>query len=650
MVLALALYRTGGPPPAPPRPPGQRLLVLVPAHDEEALVARCVSSLLEQTYPRRLYQVFVVADNCSDGTAAAARTAGAIVLERRDEGVRGKGRALRWAIDHLLASEQAADAIVVVDADSVADRDLLAGLAAQLAAGAEAVQAEYLVLVEDDTPRARLLEAAFLLFHRVRLGGRAALGLPVNLVGNGMLFSRHVLESLPWNAFTGVEDLEYSINLRLAGFRPRYAPAAVVRGPIPEGYSSMRGQRMRWEGGRFHVVRSRLPSLFGHALSRDARLFDAALDLAVPPLGLLLMALLAGSLCSGTLAALGAVPLWTALPWVLGLASLFGFVAVGLRAARAPRATYGALLEAPRYLLWKLLTYGRLARGFDPERWERAQRAVPPTLAPPSPPPPRNRVEIGGVPLDRVDMAEALRRLREAVEERRQVQVATVNLDFLVTAHRNSEFRGLLSGCELNVADGKPVIWLSKLLGHALPERVPGSDLVPLLVSQAARSGARVFLLGGEAGVGEAAARRLAADNPGLTLAGWLEPPRASLEAIASEPILEIVNRSRPDILLVAFGNPKQEFWIARHRHLLPEVSVLIGVGCVFDLLAGRLSRAPMWMQRCGLEWLHRLVAEPRRLASRYLGDAAWLLLAATRIIVGRARRRAATSSAEPLT
>ena len=649
MVLAVALSRTGGPPPAPSRPAGQRLLVLVPAHDEEALVARCVLSLLEQSYPRRLYQVFVVADNCSDGTAAAARAAGATVLERRDEEARGKGRALRWAIDHVLASERTADAIVVVDADSVAERDLLAGLAEQLAAGAEAVQAEYLILVEDDTPRARLLEAAFLLFHRVRLGGRAALGLPVNLVGNGMLFSRHLLESLPWNAFTGVEDLEYSINLRLAGFRPRYAPAAVVRGPIPEGYSSMRGQRMRWEGGRFHVVRSRLPSLFGHALSRDARLFDAALDLAVPPLGLLLMALLAGTLCSGILAALRAAPLWAALPWALGLACLFGFVILGLRAARAPQATYRALLEAPRYLLWKLLTYGRLARGFDPGRWERAQRAVPPNFAPPSPPPPRNRVEIGGVPLDRVDMAEALRRLREAVDERRQVQVATVNLDFLVTAHHNSEFRGLLSSCELNVADGKPVIWLSKLLGHALPERVPGSDLVPLLVSQAARSGARVFLLGGEAGVGEAAARRLAADNPGLALAGWLEPPRASLEAIASEPILEMVNRSRPDILLVAFGNPKQEFWIARHRHLLPEVSVLIGVGCVFDLLAGRLSRAPMWMQRCGLEWLHRLLAEPRRLAGRYLGDAAWLLLASARIIVGRARRRAATS-VEPLT
>jgi exopolysaccharide biosynthesis WecB/TagA/CpsF family protein len=648
LVLAVALAGAGGPPPVPARPAQRRLVVLVPAHDEEALVARCVRSLLDQTYPRQMYEVLVVADNCSDGTAAAARAAGANVLERRDEAARGKGRALRWAMDRVLASDRTPEAIVVVDADSVADRGLLAGLAEQLTAGAVAVQAEYLILVEEDSPRARLLEAAFLLFHRVRLGGRAALGLPVNLVGNGMLFSRHLLESLPWNAFTGVEDLEYSVNLRLAGFRPRYAARALVRGPVPRGYSGMRGQRMRWEGGRFHVVRSRLPHLLGHALRNDPRLLDAALDLAVPPLGLLLVALLAGTLGSGLLAALGPAPFWAALPWALGLAFLFGFVTIGLRAARAPRSAYLALLEAPRYLLWKLLTYCRLARGFDPARWERAQRTVGPASTP-SPPPAKNRVEIAGVPLDRVDLSEAVRRLSDAVEERRQVQVATVNLDFLVTAHRNSDFRDLLSKCELNVADGKPVVWLSRLLGHSLPERVPGSDLVPLLASQAARSGARVFLLGGEAGAGEAAARRLAADNPGLQLAGWLEPPRASLDEMANEQILEIVKRSRPDILLVALGNPKQEFWIARHRHLLAEVAVLIGVGCVFDLLAGRQSRAPLWMQRSGLEWLHRLGAEPRRLAGRYLGDAAWLLLASTRILVGRATRRA-PGSVEPLT
>jgi N-acetylglucosaminyldiphosphoundecaprenol N-acetyl-beta-D-mannosaminyltransferase len=136
------------------------------------------------------------------------------------------------------------------------------------------------------------------------------------------------------------------------------------------------------------------------------------------------------------------------------------------------------------------------------------------------------------------------------------------------------------------------------------------------------------------------AARRLAREHEGLDIVGWLEPPRAPLESLDSEGIVAAVNQAEPDVLLVAFGNPKQELWIAQHRHLLPGVSVLIGVGCVFDLLAGRARRAPRWMQRSGLEWLHRLAGEPRRLARRYLNDGAWLLWASTRILLRRATRR----------
>src|SRR5262249_50696064 len=135
-----------------------------------------------------------------------------------------------------LAEATPPDAVVVVDADSVADRELLAQLTTALAAGADVAQAEYLVLADSASTRSRLVAAAFLLFHRVRFGGRATLGMPANLVGNGMLFSRRLLETLPWNAFTGVEDLEYSVQLRLAGFRPRYVPLARVEGPVPHGY------------------------------------------------------------------------------------------------------------------------------------------------------------------------------------------------------------------------------------------------------------------------------------------------------------------------------------------------------------------------------------------------------------------------------
>jgi 1,2-diacylglycerol 3-beta-glucosyltransferase len=638
LLLAIASGRATGPRLEGGEPPRKRLVVLVPAHDEAALIGRCVGSLRSQTYPASLFRVVVVADNCTDDTALLAAGAGAEVMERRNEEARGKGHALRWAMDRILAESEPPDAVVVVDADSVADVALLAGLAGRLSSGAQVVQGEYLVLAGDDSARSRLVEAAFLLFHRVRLGGRSALGLPVNLVGNGMLFSRTLLAALPWNAFSGVEDLEYSIALRLAGVRPAYAPQALVRGPIPRGYSAMRGQRLRWEGGRFHLARRRLPELLGRGLRGDAGALDAAVDLAVPPLGLLAMALLAGATASAALVALGLAAMPSLLPWALALVCLGGFVLVGLQSAGAPASTYLALLEVPRFLLWKLLTYLRLARGFDPARWERSQRE--PGLGAECGAPQHERVLIAGVPVDRVGMRGALTLLRSALEERRQTQVATVNVDFLVGAQRNPELRAVLASCEVNVADGAPVVWLSRLLGRPVPERVAGTDLVPAIAAEAARGGFRVFLLGGEGGVAGIAARRLAREHEGLDIVGWLEPPRAPLESLDSEGIVAAVNQAEPDVLLVAFGNPKQELWIAQHRHLLPGVSVLIGVGCVFDLLAGRARRAPRWMQRSGLEWLHRLAGEPRRLARRYLNDGAWLLWASTRILLRRATRR----------
>jgi 1,2-diacylglycerol 3-beta-glucosyltransferase len=374
--LALASFRR--PPASPPAGADQRLAVLVPAHDEEALVGRCIASLREQSHPGSRSRVIVVADNCTDRTAEVARAAGAEVMERRDERRRGKGQALRWAMDRLLAERRPPDGVVVVDADSVADRDLLAHLAAALADGADAAQAEYLVLADGESVRARLVAAAFLLFHRVRLGGRAALGLPAFLVGNGMLLSRRLLRAQPWSAFTGVEDLEYTMELRLAGCRPRFVPAARVEGPVPHGYRGMRGQRLRWEGGRWHVVRSRLLPLLRHALRRDPGVLDAALDLAVPPLGLLAMGTLAGGAVTAVAVGLGVAAAWSLSPWLAAVAALAGFVLLGLRSAGAPASTWLALLESPRFLAWKALTYVRIAAGFDPRRWERADRGSQP--------------------------------------------------------------------------------------------------------------------------------------------------------------------------------------------------------------------------------------------------------------------------------
>jgi cellulose synthase/poly-beta-1,6-N-acetylglucosamine synthase-like glycosyltransferase len=355
--------------------PSSRLVVLVPAHNEADLIQRCVASLRNQDYPPDRFQIIVVADNCTDDTEGLARAAGVDVLVREAPEARGKGQALRWGMDRVLARLEPPDAFVVIDADSVADRGLLSGLVAYLERGAEAVQAEYLVLDDLASPRVQLRAVAFLLFHRVRFAGRAALHLPCNLVGNGMLLSRTLMERHPWNAFTGAEDLEYSLTLRLEGVLPVFAGSALVRGPVPASRRSAQVQRERWEGGRLHAVRRALPRLLRAILvQRRISLVDAAVDLLVPPLGLLAVGALAGVVLVLALWSAGLVSLWLLTPWLISLGAITGFVTVGLRAAKAPAWMYRRLISTPAFLVQKLLGTVSVVRSHAAHKWIRTER------------------------------------------------------------------------------------------------------------------------------------------------------------------------------------------------------------------------------------------------------------------------------------
>ena len=591
-----------------------RLAVLVPAHNEADFIRRCVGSLINQDYPVSQFEVIVIADNCTDRTEELAREAGASVLVRDEPDSRGKGRALRWAMDRVLTSSDAPDAFVIVDADSVADRGLLSALADRFSAGSEAVQAEYLVL--DATSRGVGLRAvAFLLFHRVRFAGRAALGLPCSLVGNGMLLGRGLIERLPWNAFSGAEDLEYSVSLRLADVPPVFAGAATVRGPMPATKRSAAQQRDRWEGGRLHVIRTALPRvLTGILFQRRVALLDLAIDLTVPPLSLLCAGALAGTLISLGLLIGGAVSLWAITPWLVALAAIFSFVLLGLRSASAPRWMYAQLVSAPFFILRKVLGSLRILRSRPTETWIRTER--PSEVG-------SYRMDLLGVPVDFLDMDSVVEMTIEAARAQRFFQIATVNLDFMVNSSRDTEVHTLLNGTDVNLPDGIPLVWAAKFLGLKEISRVAGADLIPGLVAAAAKANLRVFLLGGEEGAVATAADRLLAAHPDLDL-DMFEPPRASLEEMDDAEILMRLERAQPHILLVAFGHPKQDKWIHRNTASLPMAA--IGVGCSLDLLAGKVSRAPGWMQRAGLEWIYRLVHEPARLCGRYAADAWWLV------------------------
>lgn len=237
-----------------------------------------------------------------------------------------------------------------------------------------------------------------------------------------------------------------------------------------------------------------------------------------------------------------------------------------------------------------------------------------------------SRVDVCGIPVDAVEVDGAVHYLTGAIKRKDRMQVCTVNLDFLVSARQDEEVRRILQQAELNLADGAPLLWLSRLTGQALPARAAGADLIPRLMSMAAQSGWRVFLLGGEGGVAAAAATELVRRHPSLQIAGVHEPPRSRLADMDDAEILGKLAAADADILLVALGHPKQEKWIHRNRDVLP-VPVSIGVGCTLDLIAGRRSRAPTRMQSHGLEWLYRLTHEPRRLGGRYARDGLVFLL-----------------------
>jgi hypothetical protein len=354
--------------------PRTRVTVLVPAHDESSLVAQTVRSLIDQDYPADLRRIVVIADNCTDDTAAHAAGAGAEVLVRDVPDVRGKGQALRWAMDRLLAMPDAPDAIAVVDADTIADPKFLATMIAAYEAGAPAVQGESL-LCEDGTPRTALRVAAFMLINRVRPSGRAALGLPCNLCGNGMLVDADLLRKIPWTAFSATEDIEYSVSLRRAGIGPVFARGAILLSPAAPDAKTAEQQELRWEGGRVHLIRTWVPRMFAEAVrTRNASLFDAAFDLAVPPLGFLGGAGLVGLGASAALVAGGALPSLVLTPWAITLLGVAFYVLGGLRAGGAPASSYSAMVRAPLFLAQKLLRIRRLL-SFRPDSWVRTPRA-----------------------------------------------------------------------------------------------------------------------------------------------------------------------------------------------------------------------------------------------------------------------------------
>lgn len=341
-----------------------RLVVVVPAHNEEDLVAGCVASILKSAETGPACEVVVVADNCTDLTAARARDAGARVLVREDSKRRGKGYALRFAFDHLI--EECFDGFLIVDADSVVSGNLVQEIASSLSAGADAVQARYRVACPSGSLRKRLMDVAFLAFNILRPRGRDGWGLSAGIAGNGFALSRQTVRDVPYSAESIAEDLEYHLLLVSEGKKVRFADRATVYGLMPDDAEARSSQRARWEGGRLRVAKEWLPRLAQQIRCGRFAAVEPSLELLTLPLAYLaVLALFLGALPFGFFRWYAAIALTVLLVHVVAA------IALGDECFQSLLS----LMAAPFYVGWKFTTLLTVLRSSRPKtEWVRTQR------------------------------------------------------------------------------------------------------------------------------------------------------------------------------------------------------------------------------------------------------------------------------------
>ncbi len=358
--------------------PHSRFIILIPAHNEEKLIPSLLANLAQLDYPRDLYSVHVIADNCDDQTALLARQADAIVHERFNTELRGKGYALQWALQKIWGENIAHDAVMILDADSIISTNFLRVMDTRLARGERVIQAYYAVRDPDRTWSVSLRYIALAVLHYLRPLGRAMFGGSAGLKGNGMVFASDILRAHPWSASV-TEDIEYHMTLILAGERVAFAPDAIVWAEMPGTLAGSQTQNVRWESGRVEMAKKYVPPLMQQAVEKKSVAhFDAAMEHLIPP-----TSILAGV---SVLLWVAEIFLWFITPrnkrritfgLVLATFNLLGQVAYifsGLWLARAPKKVYEALLHAPQFVVWKIWLYVRVLLKLDKQGWVRTAR------------------------------------------------------------------------------------------------------------------------------------------------------------------------------------------------------------------------------------------------------------------------------------
>ena len=338
LLLTLASFMPRPAPKASLQP--RRIAVLVPAHNESLLIGGTVAEVLKQHYPSDRYGLLVIADNCSDDTAAKAGAGGARVLER--SGNPGKGQALNDALSLLRKEDW--DAFLIMDADSHLHPDTLMQVDRALANGARAVQIRYGVANPDESVRTRAMELTTASFNGLRPQGRTALGMSSGIYGNGFCLSREVVDTVPYLAHSIVEDIEYHMHLLQAGIKVAFVDQVWVKAQMPMGGRGSEVQRVRWERGRLDMIRRYAPDLLWRALKGDSFALDGFLDVIMPPVSVIVLLVLPPVIL-GT-------ALQQGLSCALVLALVFHYLVAAWRYGN-PGNLPRLMLYVPWYIVWK---------------------------------------------------------------------------------------------------------------------------------------------------------------------------------------------------------------------------------------------------------------------------------------------------------
>jgi cellulose synthase/poly-beta-1,6-N-acetylglucosamine synthase-like glycosyltransferase len=359
------------------RVPASRFAIVVPAHNEAVGIGATLDSFRALDYPSDLYSVHVVADNCTDDTAAVVGRHGWSAHERFAPDDPGKGPALNWVYDRLVADSAQWDALVVVDADTSLDPAFLRAMDAALQNGGVALQGYYGVRDAEATAGTAFRSAALACRHHLRPLARRRLGASCGLYGNGMAFRRDILHGRRWSGHL-VEDAEFQMDLLLSGHLVTYVPGAELRAEMPHDNPQSTTQNERWERGRIDLCRRYLPVLVRRALDERRHrvaMVDAALDHLVPPVSVLagVHVVATGLAAAGTMGRRR----WARrllMVNVSGASMIAAHVLAGLYAVAAPRATYRHLLSAPRIALWKVALWARVLVSPYDATWVRTGR------------------------------------------------------------------------------------------------------------------------------------------------------------------------------------------------------------------------------------------------------------------------------------